>query len=112
MTDKQLLNLKPFEESFYTAEDSFRSMLGSLLPSAQFAPLDKKLKGFSEKVSGPWDKLATDAALNYTGPRIESYDSLGNPIDTIWLPPPTRTLRREVVEAGIFDNHSQLEFIS
>ncbi|MDO8461987.1 MAG: acyl-CoA dehydrogenase family protein, partial [Deltaproteobacteria bacterium] len=51
-------------------------------------------------------------ALNYTGPRIESYDSLGNPIDTIWIPPPTRTLRREVVEAGIFDNHSQLEFIS
>ncbi|MBI2982049.1 MAG: acyl-CoA dehydrogenase family protein [Deltaproteobacteria bacterium] len=67
---------------------------------------------FSRRTSGEWDRLARESAEDYDGPRIESYDRGGNPIDRIWLPPPVRQLRREVVEAGVFDNKSDLELFA
>ncbi|MBI1910126.1 MAG: acyl-CoA dehydrogenase family protein [Deltaproteobacteria bacterium] len=111
MTDKQLLNFKPLHGTdFYGADPSFQSLLKTVSPN-QGSSLHEKLKTFSKKVSQNWDILAEEAANNYSGPRIESFDAPGNPIDRIWLPPPVRQLRREVVEAGIFENSSQLEMM-
>lgn len=107
VSDKELSTLRAYQSDFYSADQEFISLLKALSPD--FSSLDNKLKSFSQKCSGPWDAMATDIAHNYDGPHIEHYDQNGNPTDTIWLPPPVRQMRREVVEAGVFDNRSQIE---
>ena len=113
---KERSDLKPLHwTDFYQADEGFRLLLDALCPSDRRARLEEKLRGFSKKVSGQWDLLAEEIAHNYQGPqgpKIEQHDQFGNIIDRIWLPPPVRQLRREVVEAGIFENDSQLEQFS
>lgn len=97
---------------FYGVDKDFQKLLNDLIPEKQRSSLHEKLAAFSQKVSGPWDILAEEAVLQYPWPhgvRIESYDRGGNEIDRIWFPPPVRELRREVVQAGIWENESQLE---
>ncbi len=110
MPDKELNQLPPLAVDFFKADPGFRPLLESLCPPDQKKRLLGQLDAFSQKVSGRWDELARETALDYDGPRIESYDRVGNRIDRVWLPPPVRQLRREVVEGGIFQNDSQLEF--
>jgi len=109
MTTKELSSLRPVAGDFYRADEGFCKLLKDLAPPADWDRLEDVLPAFSIKVSGSWNALAEEAANDYQGPKIESFDRVGNPIDRIWLPPPVRQLRREVVEAGIFDNRSQLE---
>ncbi len=107
---KELEGIQPLRGTdFYQADARFRSLLEQLVPPEHRCALEKKLQNFSGFVSDRWDRLAEEAAHDYLGPKIESYDFQGHPIDEVWLPPPIRTLRREVVEAGIFENDSQFE---
>jgi alkylation response protein AidB-like acyl-CoA dehydrogenase len=107
---KELSTFQPLRGTdFYRADEGFRHLLNQLAPKDQRGMLDENLASFSKKVSGPWDALAEETALHYTGPQLEQYDQSGNIVDRVWLPPPVRQLRREVVEAGIFQNGSQLE---
>jgi len=66
---------------------------------------------FEPALLNRWDRMAHEIALDPTGPVIESYDTAGNRIDRIRLPESVRELRREVVEAGIFNNGSQTELL-
>lgn len=94
---------------WYGAQRDFRLLLDELCPPKERVAIETTLHTFAGVVSDRWDELASQVALDYDGPRIESFDSFGNRCDTVWLPPPVRTLRQEVVEAGIFENRSQLE---
>src|SRR5262249_46033641 len=109
MISKELSNMTPVGVDFFQADEGFRKLLKDLAPPAEWNRLEDVLPRFSTKVSGPWNALAEEAANHYQGPKLESFDRGGNPIDQVWLPPPIRQIRREVVEAGIFDNRSQLE---
>lgn len=107
---KELSANKPVHGTdFYGADPAFKSLLESLAGPEKFAPIHQRLQSFSAKTSGPWDLLAEETANNYSGPKIEAFDRVGNHIDQIWLPPPVRRMRSEVVEAGIFENGSRLE---
>ena len=111
--DKELQTQRSTEGiDFFGADQVFRDFLITLVPAGSGARLKEKLAAFSQKVSGPWNALADQAANNYfwpDAPRIEHFDRTGNRIDQIWLSPPVRQLRREVVEAGIFKNESRIE---
>src|SRR3989338_3240027 len=109
MPDKELTGLTPLAADFFEADPGFRTLIESLSPPDQKKRLPDRLSAFSQKVSGRWDDLARETVLNYDGPRLEPYDRVGIPIDKVWLPPPVRQLRREVVEAGVFENSSPLE---
>ena len=95
--------------NFFRADPSFGQLLDELAPPEQRDALKTKLEAFAQRVSNEWDALSEEAALEYDGPWIKPYDHLGNRIDEVCLPPPIRRMRREVVEAGIFENDSQLE---
>ncbi|MBI2082448.1 MAG: acyl-CoA dehydrogenase family protein [Deltaproteobacteria bacterium] len=106
---KELNCLRPLDLDFLQSDEGLQSLFNSLCLADQKKQLSERLADFSRHVSGEWDQLARESAQDYDGPRIESYDRVGNPIDQVWLPPPVRQLRREVVEAGIFENGSELE---
>lgn len=106
---KELNSMHPLGGDFLQADEGFRKLLKDLAPASGWGRLEDVLSGFSAKVSGRWNALAEEAANDYQGPKLESFDRVGNPIDRVWLPPPVRQIRREVVEAGIFENDSQLE---
>lgn len=96
-TEKELSSYRPLR-------DTFRIDCGFVTAPG----LEERLRPFHQKLRH-WDLLASDAEENHDGPRIEHYDPVGNRIDRIWLPEPTRQLRREVVLAGIFENQTQVE---
>lgn len=110
MSTKELSNFKPLHGTdFYRTDEGLKRLLDAVVPKERRSALEGDLVSFSQKVSGPWDELAEETARNYQGPKIERYDRAGNSVDRIWLPPPVRQMRREVVEAGVFHNSSQVE---
>lgn len=110
MEDSELSQYRPLRgQNFYQADPSFARLLDLYAAEPERTDLEKRLMQFATPVSDLWDRMAEAAALDYEGPKIESYDAQGNPREAIWLPPPVRTMRREVVEAGIFENKSQTE---
>lgn len=66
------------------------------------------LKSWEEKLP-KWDELAIEAARPEKLPRFKKYDHVGNAVEKIILPLETQTIRREVVESGIFCNESEVE---
>lgn len=110
MTDSELSQLRPVRgQNFYEADSSLRRLVAVYTASSQRPVIEKQLLDFAAPVSDRWDGLIEAAALDYQGPKIEAYDRQGRSCDSIWLPPPVRTVRREVVEAGIFDNQCLVE---
>ncbi len=91
---------------FMGADEDFLPLLQQL---GADSALVAKLQNFSARVSTDWDAWAEEAALQYEGPWLESYDAQGHAIEKVCLPPPTRKIREEVVEAGIFNNNSYVE---
>ena len=102
------LSIKPLSGAvdFFQADPSLES---ELLFLRDDPGLVRKLKAVSPQVSGIWDRLASEAALNYDGPKLLKYDGTGNRIDRVWLPPPVRVLREQVVAAGVLSPSSRLE---
>lgn len=110
MSESELSRMRPLRgQNFYEADPGFHELLDACLSNESRIPIHDTLVTFADKVSDRWDALAESAALDYDGPRIEAHDKVGNPLEQVWLPPPVRTLRCEVVEAGIFENRSQVE---
>lgn len=110
MADSELSQLKPLRgHDFYRADPRFARLLNVYAAKRDHQRLESVLTAFADRVANSWDRLVEAAALDYDGPKIEAYDPQGNLREAIWLPPPIRHVRREVVEAGIFDNQSQVE---
>lgn len=110
MSGKELHQIRPLRgQDFYSIDPSFSVLLDQITLGDEREALEGTLKSFSQKVSNEWDALSEEASLQYEGPKVLSSDELGNPIEEIWFPPPTKTLRRQVVEAGIFENRTKIE---
>lgn len=106
----ELKKFRPLRgQNFYRADPTFGQLLDDLCDPQQRSQLEEKLQAFADQVSNQWDALAEEAALDYEGPLLKNFDALGNSVDEVCLPAPVKTIRREVVEAGIFKNETQLE---
>lgn len=110
MAESELSQFRPLRgRNFYQADPRFARLLDVYAPEGDRQRLESVLTAFAERVSDSWDRMVEAAALDYEGPKIEAYDAQGNLRENVWLPPPVRTMRREVVEEGIFENRSQVE---
>jgi len=115
MAKTQLEDIKKLRETlegtdFYENDTSFSELLKELDPD-QFASLEGTLRSFSSQLL-EWDELIERADQDYPGPWIRHYNSRKVRVDEIMLPAPVRQVRKEVVEAGIHQNTSELELFS
>ena len=92
---KNLIDLEP---------DLDRLTGGRLSPSFR-----ESLNDWGRKILGPWDALAREASRSEKLPRIEQEDRVSNPVARVVLPLETQTLRREVVEMGVWKTRNFTE---
>lgn len=97
--------------SLYSSDVGLHNLISYFQGDSQKAKLDEKLKKWEQNIPY-WNALADEAARPEKLPRIEKYDSVGNPVERVVLPLETRIIRHRVVESGIFDNNSEFEKFS
>lgn len=101
-----LKNFKPLDLKTSIAGD--KTLWHELAKAGLDLDWRKKLGAWQKKIP-EWNELANEAARPEKLPRLEKYDRVGMPREQIVLPLETKTIRREVVETGIWENHSEVE---
>jgi alkylation response protein AidB-like acyl-CoA dehydrogenase len=95
-------------ETIFSADQGFQDHLKDLLSEKDCEQLHTTLKKWEAKIPG-WEKLATEASRPEKLPRVQKYDEVGNRVEDIILPIETKTIKREVVETGIFEGNTEVE---
>lgn len=106
-----LKNFKPLYLNVFENDQGFIDSLSFLVGGSERERLFGVLKSW-EKPFARWSELSSEASRPEKLPRIEKYDRAGNRIEQIILPMETRTIRREVVEHGIWDSKTETEKFS
>lgn len=112
LTMKKFNESTPYEvENVFAGDTGFRDLLRDLAGAAEAERLSSVLVRWQKKIPR-WNALAIEAARPEKLPRVEKYDNVGNFLEKIVLSMETKTIRREVVEEGIFNNRSEVEKFS
>lgn len=108
---KTLKEFNPLSLNVFENDQGFIDVLMSLVDEKEGKRLKAILGGW-EKEFPRWNDLAAEAARPEKLPRIEKYDRAGNRVERVVLPLETKTIRREVVERGIWESKTNLEKFS
>ncbi|HBF13885.1 MAG TPA: hypothetical protein DDW49_10965 [Deltaproteobacteria bacterium] len=115
MIHVNMQTLKQFQnkvsENLYTTDKGFQKQLKYVVGEKEAARLGEVLNNW-EKNLPAWNLLADEAARPEKLPRIEKYDRVGNRVEKIVLPMETRTIRRQVVEKGLWTSPTEVEKFS
>lgn len=106
---KTLKEFSPVVTSRSFSDDvSFQKNLHYFLGQEASGSLCEVLRGW-EKYIPRWEALASEAARAEKLPRIQKFDRVGNRTEQVIVPLETKTIRREVVEQGIFKGRFEVE---
>ena len=105
---QDLKNFSPLFLNVFGNDQGFIDTLTTLLDEGERERLFSVLRRW-EKPFPRWNELAAEASRPENLPRIEKYDGAGNRVERVILPLETRTIRREVVEAGIWESKTNVE---
>lgn len=111
MPSQDLKNFSPLVLNVFENDQGFIDALMSLVDEKEGKRLSGVLREW-EKPFPRWNDLAAEAARLEKLPRIEKYDRSGNRVERVILPLETKTIRREVVEKGIWGSKTNLEKFS
>ncbi|MBI2340145.1 MAG: acyl-CoA dehydrogenase family protein [Deltaproteobacteria bacterium] len=106
---QNLKSFKPADNSrLFSNDPGFQELLSFVCDEREADRLTSVLTAWEKKLPA-WNDLSNEAARPEKLPRVEKYDRVGNRLEKVVFPPETKTIRREVVEAGIFSNQSEVE---
>lgn len=104
-----LKNFKAYDLSQQFFEDkALQHSLRFSCDASSYDHIHSALSRWQENLP-QWDALAKEASRPEKLPRIDKYNELGLPVEKITLALETSILRRQVVDAGIFENKSLIE---
>ena len=95
-------------DRLFSNDVSFQKTLDYRLGKEKSASLHEVFEKWEKNLSH-WENLADEAARPEKLPRIQKFDRVGNRTEKIIISLETKTIRREVVEQGIFMGCSTLE---
>lgn len=110
-SEQDLKNFSPLSLNVFESDQGFADTLTSLVDEKEGRRLASVLREW-EKPFPRWNDLAAEASRPEKLPRIEKYDRSGNRVERVILPLETKTIRREVVEGGIWESKTNLEKFS
>lgn len=111
VSGQDLRTFSPLVLNVFENDRGFIDVLMSLVDEKEGKRLKAILGGW-EKEFPRWNDLAAEVARPEKHPRIEKYDRSGNRVERVVLPLETKTIRREVVERGIWESKTNLEKFS
>ena len=94
--------------TFFSDDTLLQTILSCFVTQEEFSRLNNILELWQSHMP-KWHDLADEAARSEKLPRIQKYDFVGNAIEKVIIPLETKTIRQEVVNAGIFKNQSEVE---
>ena len=86
------------------ADDPFLQRVLRHFAGDDFAAADAAARRISPRVSGPWRRLAEEAARPEKRPSVLHYDGHGNRVDRIQRPGETELLESEIFSLGLFSD--------
>lgn len=92
----------------YESDKTLQSLLAFCVGPEERVRLSAVLSKWQTHIAD-WNTLADEAARPEKLPRIERFDRVGNSVERVIVPLETRLIRHRVVQAGIFQNQSELE---